>query len=330
MKKRIVLYDEDLAYAEMLTEALSADPDFPYPVTLFTDYSKLDAYLGQEGREGADVLVTDEATAEKLSGRKDLAIVLLTTEKEKENSAVRPAVYKFQPAAKTKETLRKMFSGLEEGELVPALIRAQFIGVVSPVGRALKTGFALTLGQLLSRDRNVLFLSLEMCAGYRALFGREFSADLSDLLYAEETGRLLTPGPDRYHGMDVIAPVSAPEDLYPVAPEKVRKAVLSLAEQNDYDTVVLDMANDYRLIEAFLPLCRQLYMPVLPDPLSEAKAEEFRDYLRRRFGGDTLKRLKSFVLPAEQALAFGEKDLAEQLVWTGTGDFVRSLLGGNG
>ena len=328
MKKRIILYDRDRFYAEKLSEALSKDPDFPYPVTLFTDAEKLSSYLLKEGKEGGDLLILDEQTAEAMKEQAErLPLICLTEERERETSAVLPTVYKFRAARETGEALLKLFSGIEEGSVSPGLVKTQLIGVVSPVGRSLKTGFSLTLGQLLAKKRRVLFLSFELCAGYSALFGREFAADLSDLLYAEETGRKLMPGPERFHGMDVIAPPAAPEDLYPVEAKRVRKAVLSLAESGGYDSVILDMAADFRLIEAFLPYCRQLYMPLLPDPLSTAKAEEFKAYVGRRFGTEPLRRMKSFVLPGPQ-LFTGGKDFAEQLVWSETGDFVRQLIGG--
>ncbi len=328
VKKRIVLYDRDPFYGEKLSEALSKDPDFPYPVILFTDREKLEERIRQEGAETGDLWILDEKTAEELRPLIGGApLVALAEEKEREESASLPTVYKYRSARETGEALLRLFSGIEEGTFSAALVKTRLIGVVSPVGRALKTGFALTLGQLLSRKTSVLFVSLELCAGYSALFRREFAADLSDLLYAEETGRALDPAPDSFHGMDVIAPAAAPEDLYPADPKRVRKAVLQLAERGNYDTVILDLASDYRLIEAFLPCCRQLFMPLLPDPLSEAKAAEFKRFVGRRFGTGPLHRLRSFVLPGEQVFS-GDRDFAEQLVWSETGDFVRALIGG--
>ena len=77
-------------------------------------------------------------------------VMALAEEKEREESASLPTVYKYRSARETGEALLRLFSGIEEGTVSAALVKTRLIGVVSPVGRALKTGFALTLGQLLS------------------------------------------------------------------------------------------------------------------------------------------------------------------------------------
>ena len=40
------------------------------------------------------------------------------------------------------------------------------IGVFSPLGRCLKTSFALALGQILAKERAVLYLNLESYSGF--------------------------------------------------------------------------------------------------------------------------------------------------------------------
>ena len=93
-------------------------------------------------------------------------------------------VFKYQ-AVSGIET--ELLDGLAKGEEdTPedgaALYRAKYIGVASPIGRCLKTSFCLTLGQLLSQKEHVLYMNLEPCSGFTALFEKEFPKDLSDLL----------------------------------------------------------------------------------------------------------------------------------------------------
>lgn len=57
------------------------------------------------------------------------------------------------------------------------------IGVYSPVGRTQKTSFALTLGQILAKDRAVLYLNLESYSGFEQILGETYERNLSDLLY---------------------------------------------------------------------------------------------------------------------------------------------------
>ena len=57
------------------------------------------------------------------------------------------------------------------------------LGVYSPVGRCLKTSFALTMGKLLAQEERVLYLNLEEFSGLSVLMKEEYKSDLSDLLY---------------------------------------------------------------------------------------------------------------------------------------------------
>ena len=60
---------------------------------------------------------------------------------------------------------------------------AKVLGVYSPVGRCLKTSFALTIGKLLAQEERVLYLNLEEFSGLSVLMKEEYKSDLSDLLY---------------------------------------------------------------------------------------------------------------------------------------------------
>ena len=59
---------------------------------------------------------------------------------------------------------------------------AKVLGVYSPVGRCLKTSFALTMGKLLAQEERVLYLNLEEFSGLSVLMKEEYKSDLSDLL----------------------------------------------------------------------------------------------------------------------------------------------------
>ncbi|MDQ9824849.1 hypothetical protein RFZ44_16190, partial [Acinetobacter sp. 163] len=54
----------------------------------------------------------------------------------------------------------------------------EILGVYSPVGRCLKTSFALALGQILARERAVLYLNLEEYSGFEELIGKGFAHNL--------------------------------------------------------------------------------------------------------------------------------------------------------
>ena len=69
----------------------------------------------------------------------------------------------------------------------------EIYAVYSPLGRCLKTSFALTLGQILAKERAVLYLNLEEYSGFEEMLGKGFAQNLSDLLYfvRQENGNLI-------------------------------------------------------------------------------------------------------------------------------------------
>ena len=85
-------------------------------------------------------------------------------------------------------------------------------------GVCLKTSFALTLGQILAKERAVLYLNLEEYSGFEEMLGKGFAQNLSDLLYfvRQENGNLIykmNSMVQTINNLDFIPPVRTPEDI---------------------------------------------------------------------------------------------------------------------
>ena len=132
-----------------------------------------------------------------------------------------PSVYKYQSSS---DVIREVMAcyGEERGIMpvqFPVLKKTtEILGVYSPLGRCLQTSFALTLGQVLAKERAVLYLNLEEYSGFEELFQKGFPYNLSDLLYyvRQENRNLVL----KMNGMiqtiqnlDFIPPVRAPADI---------------------------------------------------------------------------------------------------------------------
>jgi len=334
MKDTLLIYDSDPAYGRRLAEKLSLREDVSGDVHWFTDPGELLAAANSAARPL--VLTVREENSPELeelirrSKAGDCVLMYLTEIRGYSKIDDIPAVFKYRPVSLILQDIDAFASEEREPGVGPGISRARFIGVMSPVGRALKTSFCLTLGQLLSQGGRVLFSDLETCSGFPALFEREFRYDLADFLYAFETGgagNLQTENIENFHGLDFIPPARLAEDIYRTDPVLLKKLLLELVRIQNYDLVILDLGQDYRLGETLLPLCSQIYVPIRRDPLSEAKAAEFTDWLRRMDGGEGHLRVEELVLPARQTYV-GGKEYPEQLLWSELGDYVRELLGG--
>ena len=97
-----------------------------------------------------------------------------------------PSVYKYQSSS---DVLREVMAyyGAEKKTVADQIAvlkkTTEIIGIFSPLGRCLKTSFALTLGQILAKERAVLYLNMEEYSGFEELMGKGFAHNLSDLLY---------------------------------------------------------------------------------------------------------------------------------------------------
>ena len=95
-----------------------------------------------------------------------------------------PAVYKYQASdAVLREVMACYRVNPERVPLTALGIKSTVMGVYSPVNRCGKTGFCMTLGQILSRESRALFLNLEEHSGMSRLTNTEYVTSLSDLIY---------------------------------------------------------------------------------------------------------------------------------------------------
>ena len=119
----------------------------------------------------------------------------------------------------------------------------------SPLGRCLKTSFALTLGQILAKDKAVLYLNMEEYSGFEELLGKGFAHNLSDLLYyvRQDNQNLLhkmnsmvqTIGQSGLH----LPPVQMPADIRGTAWQDWEQLIQMITTESSYEVVVLDMGS---------------------------------------------------------------------------------------
>ena len=208
---------------------------------------------------------------------------------------------------------------------------AKVLGVYSPVGRCLKTSFALTMGKLLAQEERVLYLNLEEFSGLSVLMKEEYKSDLSDLLYFYNGGSYnslrLSSVVHTMGELDYIPPVRYPEDLDQVGEEAIAGLIRAIAGESAYDTLVVDIGSGRRTALSVMKLCRVIYMPIREDPVSLAKLKELEQYFSQTGNGMLRERIKRLKLPYHGS--FGRGDYIDQLLWGELGDYVRQLLRGS-
>ena len=179
--------DVDCAYHFM--EYLSKKKNIPFEVRVFTSAAGFQEYVKEHPVEL--LLISEKAMNSEIREAKIGQILILSDGVVSKGYEEYPSIYKYQSS---NQVIREALEHYGEGVGTTAQTlklekkRMEVIGVYSPVGRTMKTTFALTLGQILAKKRGCLYLNLEACSGFEYLLERSFDQTLGDLLYYQRLG----------------------------------------------------------------------------------------------------------------------------------------------
>lgn len=334
MKRNIfAICDPEETYACSLMDYLTARSNIPFEIRAFTSAETLLTYAGVHRIE---LLLISASMLTREIRELDIGrIVLLSENSLPKDGEELDSVYKYQSCA---EVLRETMAAYSESrtriaDVFPALKKSTCIyGIYSPLNRCGKTSFALALGQELARNKPTFYLSLEGCSGLEKLMGRSFTHNLSDLLYyARQKDSALI---HRLNGMlqtighlDFVPPVRFAEDIRQSSWEDLEFLLGELLARSAYEAVILDVGCETSELLALLDLCTTIYMPVLTDPVSEAKLEQYEAMLRTMECGRILSKTRKLMLPAHTETV-PQESYVSQLLWNGYGQMARDILAG--
>ena len=299
MKKNIfAVCDLEVDYALNFMDYLNHKKNIPFEIQAFTNVESLIAYGKMNHIEL--LLISQKAMCRQVHVVRE---VMACYGAEK---AVAPAV--FPVLKKTTE----------------------IYAVYSPLGRCLKTSFALTLGQILAKERAVLYLNLEEYSGFEEMLGKGFAQNLSDLLYfvRQENGNLIykmNSMVQTINNLDFIPPVRTPEDIRGTAWEDWEKLIQEIVLHSNYEFVILDIGGAVDGTFQVLDMCRRIYMPVLSDPVSISKIAQFENLIRIWDYPQILTRTVK-VRPPFHGGNVAPENYIEGLLWSELGDYVREIL----
>ena len=137
---------------------------------------------------------------------------------------------------------------------------------------------------MLGKSQGVLFISLEEYSGFSKLVCGGYEQDLSDVFYLYRQGDfnwLKLKSLILSHGnVDYIPPAAYGEDLDQAQPEEIAGLLKQIGTESGYERIVVDMGHMGKGSLELFAACDVVYMPVLDDPVSTAKLEDFETYLK--------------------------------------------------
>ena len=151
-----------MEYARNFMEYLNQKRNIPFEVHAFSSAEMFLEFA--KNNETEILLISDKAMKEEIRRYPIRQIIILSEGVHSPVLDQYPAVYKYQSSEKVIREVMACY-GVENGvDTSPALLpkkEMRIIGIYSPVGRTQKTSFALTMGQILAKERAVLYLNME-------------------------------------------------------------------------------------------------------------------------------------------------------------------------
>lgn len=324
-KKRLAIYDPDSEFAFRFMELAKRLSFVDMDVKAYTQGEVLKSTALETPPEL--LLVSSSVWSEELRAIPSGKTVLLLEDQATEAKDL-PCVYKYQAP---EELLRKALAFCEEKEAVTELTTIEegleIIGIYSPVGRNRKTSFALALGQILAKNRSVLYLNMETFAGFEHFLSEEYDRTLSDLIYFSRQKRVdlmskMRGITKRIRNLEYVPPVLAPEDLQDVQAEEWIRLFEKIRLQTPYEVLILDLGEAVRGLATILAACDVIYLPTRNDPLSQAKTEQFLWFLGEKAGKEIQERIHQIKLPLGQSNRTG-RDFFAELAEGELGELIR-------
>ncbi|MDD3217584.1 MAG: hypothetical protein PHC41_01235 [Lachnospiraceae bacterium] len=331
MKKKIMaVVDTESAYAYNFMEYLNQKRNIPFEIQAFTNVENLAKFTREQPVE--ILLISDQAMNDGVKQLPIRQIIILSEGIMPLNLEEYPSVYKYQSSETVVREVLAYYGERQAKEVVPCMLRnkTRVIGVYSPVGRSMKTSFALSAGQLLAKYKPVLYLNLEEYAGFEDMFQKTYEKNLSDLLYyqRQKEGNLACQMVGMIHsinGLDYLPPVLSPTDLIHTSYEEWEELIHVIQNQSEYEVLIIDVGDGIDDLYNFLDLCDVIYMPLLSDSISKAKVKQFENLLRMWDCIPVLEKIKKIQLERPK-MVLPQEHYMEQLVWSEFGRNVKKIL----
>lgn len=315
-------------------EYLMKKKNIPFEIQAFTSPEVLADFARSHPVE--ILLISDKAITEEIRQLPIRQIILLSEGVHDPSLDQFPAVYKYQSSDNVIREVMACYGVENEvvvGQNQVTKKEMRIIGVYSPVGRTQKTSFALALGQILGRDRAVLYLNLESYSGFEQLLETHFDRGLSDILYyarQQNSGIVykIAGMVQTIQNLDFLPPALFPMDIQTTKYEEWLWLFRQLEQNSSYEVLILDLGDAVCDLYQLLDYCTEIYVPIRQDVISMAKIAQFEQTLQLWDSASVMEKIRKIRIPFCAAGKTG-KAWVEELAWSELGDYVRKLLHGD-
>lgn len=288
MKQKVfAICDTEEAYAVRLTEYMLERIRLPYTLHLFTKAEELQRFAEQEEIE---ILLIAESALKMLKEeyiRQQVVRMFILQEDDAACQDKQNCISKFQSPEKIVEILVESIADLSDWghKAVTENTEVKLIGIYSPVKRCLQTSFALTMGQVLAKEHKTLYFNFENYSGFGQMLKREFSMDMTDLMYYFRFARdkLFMRLPSiiqNINGLDYVPPMQYHAEPREITGKQWLELCRSIAGIGQYEYIILDLDDSMEGIFDLLRNCYKIYTITKDDSFATAKLNQYEQILK--------------------------------------------------
>lgn len=190
----------------------------------------------------------------------------------------------------------------EEKTLLKRRKDVKIYAFYAPVRHLLQSTIALTMGQMLAREKKVLYLNLVPNSGFEYMLQKEYEHDLMDILFflkedRENFRQRMESMLERVGMLEYIPPVFCYPDMEEIESPLWHKLLQRIVDEMEYEVVLLDLTEHTRGLLSLLEICDEIYTCLPGDNLSLARAQQYEKVLRHMKKDSILERTKKSIVP---------------------------------
>ena len=302
-QKILAITDDERDYAIHLMEYLMSDTRMTMRIAVYTGADRL---LSLTTPEVVSILVIAESEYTPEVAAAGYEKVLVLNETDRYLKGVH-ATSKYQPMDGIADEILHLLTS-DEAESTPSVRhggRLVRIGFCSPIPGCLQTSAALCLANLLSQKAPALVLNFEPLSGLSVLLSREFTGDLSELVYysdcqKEKLSSHLSSILVKAGAADLVPPLQQVKDLSEIRADQWLELLSALGEVTDYGYVVLDLTQMVQGLFEILDTCDLVVVMTKDGRPARAKLAEFNARLTRAGQENLLPKIRQVQVPDGQ------------------------------
>lgn len=298
----IAICDKEKVFVQILAECLRRKYKTDLEIASFDSVEKLIAVSGEK-HIGLCLLgegLADSFQVQILAERCEYLIFLCCKRRK-------DGIFKYQSVERVIGDLltlcaEKEIPFLKERTLSGRRKDVKIMAFYAPARHLLQSTIALTMGQMLAREKKVLYLNLEPYSGFEYLLQKSYEHDLMDILFFlkedREKFRLRMEGMlERIGSLEYIPPVFCYPDMEEIESSLWHKLLARIVDEMDYEVILVDLTEHTRGLLSLLDLCDEIFTCLPGDGLSLARADQYERMLTHMKKDYLLERTRKSVVP---------------------------------